>query len=177
MNTFTLELWDDEASKCTFYTVRWENATQNETDKFFAKYDAIPGLKPAAQVLLSFVLDSIGEDHGAIDALFNRFENEVVGLPNKGRVSVGEIVFLYPDFPLRLYALRINNRPDLVVLFNGGIKSAQTNQASKGLTLKWREACLFARRIEEALRNGEIVADPKKRQILGNDGRDEKIYL
>ena len=34
-------------------------------------------------MLLSFVLDSIGEDHGAVDELFNRFENEVVGLPNK----------------------------------------------------------------------------------------------
>jgi hypothetical protein len=42
--------------------------------------------------LLSFVLDSIGEDHGAVNALFNRFENEVVGLPNKGKVTVGEII-------------------------------------------------------------------------------------
>ncbi|HWK06098.1 MAG TPA: hypothetical protein VNS58_20800 [Puia sp.] len=131
MNNFTLQIWDDEASKCTFYTVQWEDALENETDKFFHKYDAIPGLKRSAQVLLSFILDSIGEDYGAIDALFNRYENEVAGLPNKGRVNVGEIVFLYPDFPLRLYALRINNRPDLVVLFNGGIKSAATNQASK----------------------------------------------
>jgi len=94
-------------------------------------------------------LDSIGDDHGAIDVLFNRFENEVVGLPNKGKVTVGEIVFLFPGFPLRLYALRINNRPDLVVLFNGGVKSAQTNQGSKDLSLKWREACQFARRIKK----------------------------
>lgn len=91
MNAFALEIWDDEASKCTFYTVRWEDAAESETDKFFNKYDAIPGLKRATQVLLSFVLDSIGEDYGAIDGLFNRFENEVVGLPNKGKVTIGEI--------------------------------------------------------------------------------------
>lgn len=93
MNTFGLEIWDDEASKCTFYTVRWEDATESETDKFFNKYDTVAELKQYTQELLSFVLDSIGEDHGAIDPLFNRFENEVVGLPNKGKVTVGEIFF------------------------------------------------------------------------------------
>ncbi|HEX9512330.1 MAG TPA: hypothetical protein VF939_17685 [Puia sp.] len=176
MNSFTLQIWDDEASKCTFYTVRWEDTLESETDKFFNKYDAIPGLKRSAQVLLSFVLDSIGEDHGAIDALFNRYENEVVGLPNKGRVNVGEIVFLYPDFPLRLYALRINNRPDLVVLFNGGIKSSSTNQGSKSLSLKWIEACRFAQRIEEALRDKEIIIDDPNRRLLSYNG-EEDIYL
>jgi hypothetical protein len=176
VNTFALEVWDDEAAKCTFYTVRWEDAEQNETDKFFSKYNAIAEFKESTQELLSFVLDSVGEDHGAIDALFNRFENEVVGLPNKGEVTVGTVAFLFPNFPLRLYALRINNRPNLVVLFNGGVKSAQTNQGSGGLNLKWREACQFAKRIEEAIRNKEIVVDHKKRRIFTNTG-DEEIFL
>ena len=175
MNTFVLEIWDDEASKCTFYTVRWDDTKQNETDKFFHKYDSISDWKGATQQLLSFILDSIGEDYGAIDALFNRFENEVVGLPNKGKVTVGEIIFLFPNFPLRLYALRINNRADLVVLFNGGIKSSQTNQASKDLNLKWREACQFARRIEEALRTGEVLVDKKKRRLYSDAGNEEIV--
>jgi hypothetical protein len=63
-----------------------------------------------------------------------------------------------------------------VVLFNGGIKSAQTNQGSKDLNLKWIEACQFAKRIEEALRNKEIVIDNKKRKILSDNG-DEEIFL
>lgn len=176
MNNFVLELWDDEGAKCTFYTVRWDEAEQNETDKFFDKYDSIAETKQPVQELLSFVLDGIGEDHGAIDALFNRFENEVVGLPNKGKVTVGEIVFLYPHFPLRLYALRINNRNDLVVLFNGGKKSAQTNQLSRDLNIKWTEACQFAKRIEEAIRNNEIIIDSKSRKILSVDG-DNEILL
>ena len=173
MNSFVLEIWDDEASKCTFYSVRWEDAGQNETDKFFKKYDALPEFKRPVQQLLSFILDSIGEDHGAVDALFNRFENEVIGLPNKGKVNVAGIVFLYPNFPLRLYALRINNRPDLVILFNGGTKSSQTNQGSKDLNLKWIEACQFAKRIEEALRDKEIIVDNKNRRLLSTDGNDE----
>ncbi|MFI5137899.1 MAG: hypothetical protein ACHQIM_08720 [Sphingobacteriales bacterium] len=176
MNIFALEIWDDEASKCTFYTVRWEDSRENETDKFFNKYDAKGELKNSTQQLLSFVLDSIGEDHGAIDSLFNRFENEVVGLPNKGKANVGGIVFLYPNFPLRLYALRINNRSDIVVLFNGGLKSAQNNQDSKDLHLKWIEACQFAKRIDEALRDKELVIDNGKRKILAANG-DEEIFL
>jgi hypothetical protein len=175
VNSFALEIWDDEGAKCTFYTVRWDEANSNETDKFFAKYNAVPELKIEVQKLLSFVLDSIGDDHGAIDILFNRFEQEVVGLPNKGKVNVKGIVFLYPNFPLRLYALRIKNRKDLVVLFNGGIKSAQTNQASKDLNLKWIEACQFARRIEEALRDKEIIIDAKNRKLIAANGDDEII--
>ncbi|SHN20156.1 hypothetical protein [Mucilaginibacter sp. OK098] len=176
MNIFTLEIWDDEANKCTFYTVRKEDAEENETDKFFKKYDANPESKRAAQELLSFVLDSIGEDHGAIDALFNRFENEVIGLPNKGKVNVSGVVFLYPNFPLRLYALRIGDRNDLVILFNGGLKSAQTNQGSKDLNIKWIEACQYAKRIEEALRDGEIIINYEKRKILSDNGNEE-IFL
>ena len=176
MNIFALEVWNDEASKCTFYTVRWEDTEKNETDKFFNKYDAITDLKVSNRRLLSFILDSIGEDHGAVDVLFNRFENEVIGLPNKGKAMVSGIAFLYPNFPLRLYALRVNNRKDLVVLFNGGLKSAQTNQESKDLNLKWIEACRFARRIEEALRDNEIIVDVQKRKFLSADG-DEDIYL
>lgn len=175
MNSFVLEIWDDEGAKCTFYTVRWDETNDNETDKFFVKYNAVPELKSEVQKLLSFVLDSIGDDHGAIDTLFNRFEQEVVGLPNKGKVNVNGIVFLYPSFPLRLYALRIKNRKDLVVLFNGGVKSAQTNQASKDLNLKWIEACQFARRIEEALRDKEIIIDAKNRKLTAANGDNEII--
>ena len=176
MNIFALEVWDDEGQKCTFYTVRWDDSAENETDRFFDKYDAIPELKTAGQQLLSFVLDSVGDDYGAIDALFNRPENEVTGLPNTGRVTVKQILFAYPNFPLRLHALRINNRSDIVILFNGGIKSAWTNQESKDLHLKWIEACQFAKRIENALKDGEITIDENKRKIISTYGDDE-IFL
>lgn len=64
----------------------------------FIKYYALPIYKQATQQLLSFILDSIGDEHGAINSLFNRFENEVIGLPNKGKSNIGEIVFFYPNF-------------------------------------------------------------------------------
>ena len=176
MNTFAVELWDNEGHKCSFYTVRQDDAAENETDKFFNKYDGIPEFKNTTRQLLSFILDSIGDDHGAVDQLFNRFENEVVGLPDRGKVTLGGIAFLYPEFPLRLYALRVRNRSDIVILFNGGVKSSWTNQGSKDILMKWRDACKFAERIEEALRNGEIVVDESARKILTDTG-DEEILL
>jgi len=56
------------------------------------------------------------------------------------------------------------------------LKSALTNQAGKDLNLKWREACQFARRIEEAIMNKEIIVDHRKRTIRTNSG-DEEIIL
>ena len=53
------------------------------------------------------------------------------------------------------------------------VKSAQTNQNSKDLNLKWIEACQFAKRIEEAFRDKEIIFDSKNRKILSANGEDE----
>jgi hypothetical protein len=63
-----------------------------------------------------------------------------------------------------------------VILFNGGIKSAWTNQESKDIHLKWVEACQFAKRIEDALKDGELTIDENKRKIISANGDDE-IFL
>ena len=44
------------------------------------------------------------------------------------------------------------------------------------LNLKWIEACRFAQRIEEALRNKEIIIDAPNRRLLSYNG-EEDIYL
>jgi hypothetical protein len=172
VNIFALEIWDDEGAKCTFYTVRYDDLQTNETDLFFEKYDALPEYKQANQELLSFVVYAIGEDHGAINELFNRNENEVKGLPVQGKVVLDEITYHYPNFPLRLYALKITN--NIVILFNGGIKDDQTNQKSS-LHLIWRDSCEFAKRILEAIRDGTIIVDKKNRKLTNYDGSDEII--
>lgn len=172
MNIFAIEIWDDESDKCTFYTVRYDDSEVNETDIFFEKYDALAEYKEATQELLSFVLLSIGNDHGAIDELFNRDENEVKGLPVQGKVKVNELTYHYPNFPLRLYALKITN--NIVILFNGGIKNDKTNQKSL-LHLEWRAACEFAKRINQALQDGTIIVDKKNRKLTNYDGSIEII--
>lgn len=172
MNIFELKLWDDEGQRCTFYTVQWDGDSVNETDKFFTKYENEPEYEETVQELLSFVLYTIGEDHGAVDALFNRFENEVTGLPVQGKIRLGEFTYHYPQFSLRLYALKITE--EIVVLFGGGIKDGPTNQTSS-LNMKWVEACGFARKITDAQRDGLIMIDEYNRTLTNHLGGDEII--
>lgn len=173
MSSFELEIWDDETEKVTFYTVRWENSDISETDKFFEKSIRID--PSSTHELLSLVIDTIGTDYGAIDDFFNRQENTVTALPPHGRVTVHELKIHFPQFPLRLYALRINKRKDMVILFNGGIKSGQTNEQSPDLNLKFHEANAFAKKIEMALQEKLIVIDEASRTLKYFNGLDEII--
>ncbi len=175
MNTFALELWYDECKYCTFYTVRNHNVDgdeeENETDKFFEKYDSDPEYSEAASELVSFIIDVIGDTYGPIDILLNRDENDgLVGLPSKGKVTIRRILLFYPSFPLRLYALKINEQ--IVILFNGGIKDGETNQTSS-LNMEWRNALIFAARIKQALFDGDIIHEG--RTLKSNDGSNTII--
>lgn len=174
MNNFVLELWDDEGSMCSFYTVRWLDQELSETDRFFDKHEQIAELQEPLQQLLSFILDAIGDDHGAIDELFNRDDNEVTGLPIHGKVSLQGVSFHYPNFPLRIYALRLSE--SIVVLFNGGIKDAQSLQETDGtISMKWKEACSFAKTISRAWFEGMIECDKTGRIITDYKGNIEII--
>ena len=51
MNSFAVEIWNDEGKRCTFYTVRWQDAKVNEADKFFEKYYAITEFKEASNIV------------------------------------------------------------------------------------------------------------------------------
>lgn len=172
MNIFALEIWDDEGAKCTFYTVKQDGSHDSETDIFFARYDAKPEYRVANQELLAFIQYAIGEDHGAVDELFNRDENEVTGLPVQGKRTLENITYHFPDFPLRLYALKITQ--NIVVLFNGGIKDGPTNQKSS-LHVEWRSACEYAKRIDEAIRDGSVIVDIKNRLLKNYDDSLEII--
>lgn len=170
MNTFELQIWDDECEKVTFYTVCWQDGLHSETDKFFTKFEKSHKLE--VQQLNSLILDTIGTDHGALDEFFNRVEDRVTGLPPQGKIAIGEFKAHFQKFPLRLYALRINDREDLVVLFNGGVKSAETNRDSVDLNLKFLEANIFGKKIEEALRDKTIIIDETSRTLKSFNGSD-----
>lgn len=144
MNIFELKIWDNERRLCTFYTVLVDGAQENETDKFLIKFENMNGFELATQELVSFALIGIGDEQGAVPELFNRDENEVKGLPVQGRIKLGELVYHYPEFPLRLYALNITD--NIAILFNGGIKDGPTNQTSS-LHTQWKEACYFAKEL------------------------------
>jgi hypothetical protein len=173
VSSFAIEVWDDEAEKVTFYSVRWEDAEYSEIDKFLLRIGSIPELKDALQQLVQLITEVIGNTYGAHEAFFNRFENRVTALPPKGNIKISEIELDYGGFPLRLYCLALSE--EAVILFNGGIKNSQAVQESKDvISTKFYEANDFAKRILNAYNAGEIIVDG--RLITDYKGGTE-IYL
>lgn len=154
MNTFALEIFDDEGEKCTFYTVRWDDIDISETEKFFTKFSQDELLKPSLINLARFINLVIGNEKGALEAYF-RFEKIADGLPpaKKFRLEKQTINF-GSSFPLRLYCLRWSD--ELVILFNGAEKTSQTAQEGK-TSMVFNDANKFAKRILEAEINGDII--------------------
>jgi hypothetical protein len=172
VNTFALEIFDDQGKLCTFYTVRWEDAKLSETDKFFLKFSNENQLKQALQELAKFLEVVIGNEYGALEDFF-RFENNAQAIPSSGTYKVEDIYINYGNFPLRLYCLRISE--SLVVLFNGGEKTANTAQQGK-TSMAFQEANIFAKRILEVLKNKDIYINDKQRTFLNFNGNEE-IYI
>ena len=164
MNTFELEIFDDEGSVCTFYTVKQEDSGLSETDKFIKKFRNNSELKGPLQDLLSFLIHVIGNGNGAISDYF-RFENTAQALPPGGDYIINELAINFSGFPLRLYCLRISY--NLVILFNGGEKTERTAQAGK-TSMVFHEANQFAKKIIEALNDGTIY--------VANNGRELRNY-
>ncbi|RZK01774.1 MAG: hypothetical protein EOO46_19275 [Flavobacterium sp.] len=172
MNIFALEKFDDEGHKCTFYTVRLEDARYSETDKFFIKYAKSKKLKKRFQELAVFLTKKIGNEWGALEEFF-RFENKAQALPPPGEHVIDELTINYAGFPLRLYCLRMSD--SLVVLFNGAEKTSSTAQG--GMTsMAFHEANNFATRITKALQDGDIYITSSQREFL-TFNHSQEIFL
>lgn len=154
-----------------FYTVRWVDEELSETDKFFVKYENHSTFQRPLQELAKFISKKIGDEMGALEDFF-RFENAAQALPPSGTYKVEDIYIDYGNFPLRLYCLRISET--LVVLFNGGEKTANTAQGGK-TSMAFRDANLFAKRIMDALISKEIYITPIRREFRYYNGSDEII--
>lgn len=177
MNNFAVEIWYDEAKICTFYTVRWISDDEDlvsETDQFFDNF-AVSGhpLEEQAFQLSRLITESIGNKYGATDDFFDRVEDNAQALPPVPKQRVEEIKDLGINFPLRLFCLRISEK--VVVLFNGGIKDADTAQESKNLSFKFYEAQTFAKRIMESLHSGMIQISTDESYLINFDGTKEII--
>jgi len=173
MNTFALEIFDDEGKKCTFYTVRWDDSELSETDKFIEKYENDENFEQYLDELLSLILDKIA-NIGASSHLKFRFENSAEALPPNERRTVSLLNIKYPNSPLRLYCLRWSE--NLVILFGGGEKTSA--KAQDGNTSSaFRNANEFAKRIFEAMREGEIYVSTDGRTFYNSYDEDEQIIL
>ena len=177
MNTFALEIWYDEGSVCTFYTVRWitdDDDAPSETDRFFDTY-AVPEhpLEEKAIQLFRLITESVGNKYGATNDFFDRAESKAQALPPKPKKRVEEIKDLGINFPLRLFCYRVTEQ--IVILFNGGIKDADSAQESKNLSMKFYEAQTFVKKIEGALHSEMIVITDDDRYLQSFDRTTEII--
>ncbi|AEA45027.1 hypothetical protein [Fluviicola taffensis] len=152
MNSFAVEVWDDEGSKCTLYTVKQLDASYSETDKFFLKSRNNDTLKRNFQEIAKFLTTIIGEVDGALSIYF-REERSANGIPPKGEIEKDTITFFHINYPLRLYCLRISN--EIVVLFNGDEKTSDAAQDGK-TSMVFYEAQQFAVKILKAYNYGEF---------------------
>lgn len=161
MSNFALEIFDDEGSKCIFYSVVIDGEEISETEKFFNKFFNMPTMKMYTSELASFLTKTIGDKRGAINTFF-RDERKAHALPPSPNIEIEEISIL-DNFPLRLYCLRISQ--SCVILFNGAEKTSQS--AQEGATsMAFHDANIYAERILKAFADGDIKLCEKKREIL-----------
>ena len=177
MNIFALEIWYDEGSICTFYTVRWvtdDDDAASETDRFFDTY-AVPEhpLEEKALQLFRLITESIGNRYGATNDFFDRIVNKAQELPPKPKQWVEEIKDLGINFPLRLFCYRVTE--NIVILFNGGIKESQKTQDSKNLSMKFYEAQTFVKKIEDAWQSEMIEISDDGRYLKNFNGTTDII--
>ncbi len=176
MNTLALEIWYDEGSICTFYTVSWltnDDDAPSETDKFFDTYAVQEHpLEEKVMQLFRLITESIGNKYGATNDFFDRAENKAQALPPKPKRWVEEIKELGINFPLRLFCYRVTEK--IVILFNGGIKDADSAQESN-LSMRFYEAQTFVKKIEEAFQSKMIEISEDERYLQNFDGTTEII--
>lgn len=174
MKNFVLEIFDDEFERVTYYTVRWDGAEETETNKFVLRFANSEDFRPFYQQIAALLVD-IGTRKGARKHYFSRHEDAATALPPKGTFEVNGIEINFHENPLRLYCIRLND--SMVVLFNGGLKTAQTAQASEDLARKFRDAQHFARMIWEGVLDKTIIMDEITRRITYFDGSENDILL
>ncbi|MEK6510646.1 hypothetical protein [Myroides odoratimimus] len=175
MSNFTIEEWY-KGEKCTIYTVLYDGSELGLADLFFEKYLQVldENIKESGLMLLTFITNDIAKRHSALETFF-REEREAIALPGKKTdIVIKEIFFPLGEesFPLRLYCYRVND--NILILFNGGIKTDVTAQDSPDLSVKFQESQIISKKIQQAINDGDILVS--KNELLDYSG-SSSIYL
>lgn len=170
MNTFVVEVFLS-LPKVTFYTVRWDEQNESETDRFLFKYNGKPQQKSQLQDLVNLI-NEIGEHRGAKQIYFDRSANEASELPPKRPITIDNEIVHFQLNQLRLFCNRISDQ--IVVLFNGGLKTSQKTQDSEDLSMKFREAQVFSRKIWNSIKTKDIIV--QEHLLLNPNGGEILLY-
>lgn len=174
MKTFVLEIWEDSFKLVTYYTVRWDEAEDSETAKFFRRFMADTTHREHFDEIVELLKD-IGERKGARQRYFLRHADEASELPPKLIMEVNGIEVRYQDNLLRLFCTRIND--NIVILFNGGVKSSQATQDSPDLVSKFRDAKFFAKKIWTQIQDKMIIVEESRHRLANPDNSEEEIII
>jgi hypothetical protein len=174
VNNFVVESFVDTYPRVKFYTVRWDETLLSETDKFFQRFLETESLQNYREDFDEIValIKIMGEQVGAAERFF-RFEDAAQALPPKSTVYVRQLLVSDGQNTLRLYCTRL--RDNIVVLFNGGIKSSQKVSDSPDLTAKFREAQHFAKKIDKAIQEKDILMDEENGVLSAPNPFDEML--
>ncbi len=147
----TLQLFKS-FEKVNFYTFKFEDSEQTETDKFFSKFEGNEFMIESVYNLTQSLIE-IGQIEGAKLSFF-RLESSAQALPPPISIWAGGI-----RNNLRLYCVRVNK--EIVILGNGGIKSSQKAQDSAELMPYFRFINSMSKQITELIKDGDFIFQGK----------------
>jgi hypothetical protein len=173
VNNFVLEPFLEDFKLVTYYSVRWDTHELSETDKFIQKFlkQEILYKKDLQEILT--LIEEIGNERGAKDIYFSRFEESATALPPSKSLIINGLEILFYENKLRLYCIKISE--NIVVLFNGGVKSSQKVSDSPDIALKFREAQIFAKKIWRAIVEKDILVDDVRKRLTSPYNQEEII--
>lgn len=140
----------------TFYTVRYDDEEYSQTDRFILRYKDTD----YAEYLLELIniIENIGEYGGIDGGNIFRMENNARALP-PDRSHKTRYLGLRTDPPLRLFCYCVSD--EIVILFDGGVKSATSVQDCPTLRMPFQEAQKLSRVIQQEIAEASITHSGK----------------
>lgn len=146
--------------KVCYYTFQIDGHNQNETDKFFSKFEFNEEIGDDLFRLNRLII-TIGNQTGAIFELF-RPEDQAVALPPKPSFRVNRILQIHEieHNSLRLYCIWISE--EIVILANGGIKKSQKTEDSPDLMPHFRFIKSMGKQINNLISENSFAFEGKE---------------
>jgi hypothetical protein len=173
VKVYLLEIFE-QFRKVTFYTLRDETQEYSETDRFIERFSNDAQYKEDYDQIATLI-EAIGETHGAKDIFFSRHEAHATALPPSKSLVLNGLEILFMHNSLRLYCLKIAE--NIVILFNGGIKTSQKVQDSPDLMPKFRNAQYWVKKILENIQDKSIIVDNHRALLITPEGETEIVLL
>ncbi|OHX65135.1 hypothetical protein [Flammeovirga pacifica] len=145
----------------TYYTLQevdeeGEPIGDSETDQFIGSFMDTEYRSNIQELFKS--IEIIGEEYGALDRFF-RHEQSAHGLPPPTSLFSTILNVSDAEIPLRLYCLRVTE--EVVILFNGGNKTAEKAQDCPNVAPHFNFANRAANSIDQLILSRDIQIDGK----------------